>query len=381
MSDDDMIRRGDVLRVVYDALTYSSGQAAFVQRRIRALPAVQPKVKPLVWIEDGDGFCAKGANRTYAVFRLWLDRSTWGAVGVKHTSRDKASVMAACQADYEARILSALETAVQPVTGDPVTLTYTNWRGETAQRTIVPQRVWFGLTDWHPEPQWLLTALDAEKGAERDFALKDFGNPAVQPNAAAIREAAPREASEIAAQEGWPSIMSDAEYEAMTGIEEGSMNCATRIEAAILALIDNTGKEVMPLDAGTTETQTQAHDIGPGDQAVAGAAPVTVQEAARVLLKWEAQQGAVHDACSGVVKVYRFNRVLESLAALAQKGGAAPWPENLFGLTGDTLHLRCATEGCGQRVSTRFEADGISSDYCEPCGRKVALAQKRDSHE
>jgi hypothetical protein len=117
--------------------------------------------------------------------------------------------------------------------------------------------------------------------------------------------------------------MSDAEYEAMTGIEEGSMNCATRIEAAILALIDNTGKEVMPLDAGTTETQTQAHDIGPGDQAVAGAAPVTVQEAARVLLKWEAQQGAVHDACSGVVKVYRFNRVLESLAALAQKGGAA----------------------------------------------------------
>jgi hypothetical protein len=233
-------------------------------------------------------------------------------------------------------------------------------------------------------------------------------------------------------------------------------------EAAILALIDNTGKEVMPLDAGTTETQTQAHDIGPGDQAVAGAAPVmsnqtyeslrvsgdailhgmglmkdgkhvparefyaqpepvadaaqcwmcgkrgpqcelsdgrwvcssdcydvalgimlkpvagaapvTVQEAARVLLKWEAQQGAVHDACSGVVKVYRFNRVLESLAALAQKGGAAPWPENLFGLTGDTLHLRCATEGCGQRVSTRFEADGISSDYCEPCGRKVAGA-------
>jgi hypothetical protein len=378
MSDDDMIRRGDVLRVVYDALTYSSGQAAFVQRRIRALPAVQPKVKPLVWIEDGDGFCAKGANRTYAVFRLWLDRSTWGAVGVKHTSRDKASVMAACQADYEARILSALETAVQPVTGDPVTLTYTNWRGETAQRTIVPQRVWFGLTDWHPEPQWLLTALDAEKGAERDFALKDFGNPAVQPNAAAIREAAPREASEIAAQEGWPSIMSDAEYEAMTGIEEGSMNCATRIEAAILALIDNTGKEVMPLDAGTTETQTQAHDIGPGDQAVAGAAPVTVQEAARVLLKWEAQQGAVHDACSGVVKVYRFNRVLESLAALAQKGGAAPWPEGLIHLTNTRrFHVDCATEGCGQRVRTRF----AGSDYCEPCGRKVALAQKRDSHE
>jgi hypothetical protein len=84
-----------------------------------------------------------------------------------------------------------------------------------------------------------------------------------------------------------------------------------------LALIDNPGKEVMPSEARSNRA---AHDIGPGDQAVAGAAPVTVQEAARVLLKWEAQQGAVHDACSGVVKVYRFNRVLESLAALAQKG-------------------------------------------------------------
>jgi hypothetical protein len=93
--------------------------------------------------------------------------------------------------------------------------------------------------------------------------------PAVQPDAAAIREAALREASEIAAQEGWPSIMSDAEYEAMTGIEEGSMNCATRIEAAILALID-TGKEVMPSDE--TRPVPRASDIGPGDQAVAGAA-------------------------------------------------------------------------------------------------------------
>ena len=76
--------------------------------------------------------------------------------------------------------------AVQTKTDDfffalPVTLTYTNWRGEKTQRTIVPRRVWFGSNDWHPNPQWLLTALDTEKGEERDFALKDFGNPAVQP--------------------------------------------------------------------------------------------------------------------------------------------------------------------------------------------------------
>ena len=59
--------------------------------------------------------------------------------------------------------------------GEPVTLTYTNWRGETARRTLTPKRIWWGATDWHPEPQWLLTAFDAEKQADRDFALKDFG--------------------------------------------------------------------------------------------------------------------------------------------------------------------------------------------------------------
>ena len=70
--------------------------------------------------------------------------------------------------------------------GEPVALTYTNWRGETTQRTITPKRIWWGATDWHPEPQWLLTAFDAEKQAERDFALKDFGAATPQPAGEAV---------------------------------------------------------------------------------------------------------------------------------------------------------------------------------------------------
>lgn len=62
----------------------------------------------------------------------------------------------------------------------PITLTYTNHRGETAQRTIIPKRLWFGSSEWHPEPQWLLTALDVDKDEYRHFALKDFGHPAPQ---------------------------------------------------------------------------------------------------------------------------------------------------------------------------------------------------------
>ena len=54
-----------------------------------------------------------------------------------------------------------------------VRILYTNYRGETALRTIVPERIYFGSTQWHPEEQWLLEAEDSEKGVMRTFALKD----------------------------------------------------------------------------------------------------------------------------------------------------------------------------------------------------------------
>lgn len=69
-------------------------------------------------------------------------------------------------------------TIVGLADGEPVKLTYTNWRGETSERTITPKTVYFGSTEWHPEPQWLLRAFDHDKRAERDFALKDFGTAA-----------------------------------------------------------------------------------------------------------------------------------------------------------------------------------------------------------
>lgn len=55
-----------------------------------------------------------------------------------------------------------------------VSILYTNWRGEKAERVIVPISIWFGATEWHPEQQWLLKALDVEKDAERDFAMRDI---------------------------------------------------------------------------------------------------------------------------------------------------------------------------------------------------------------
>lgn len=88
------------------------------------------------------------------------------------------------------RIRSAIVPGVgEPVADDAAVLiaTYTNYRGETAVRRIIPKSVRYGSTEWHPEPQWLLLAWDDDKQADREFALKDFGHPA--PPRAAVRDA------------------------------------------------------------------------------------------------------------------------------------------------------------------------------------------------
>lgn len=67
---------------------------------------------------------------------------------------------------------TSLEAGIQ--FGEKVTATYTNYRGETSERTIIPKSIRFGSTDWHREPQLLLLAFDVEKQADREFAVKDF---------------------------------------------------------------------------------------------------------------------------------------------------------------------------------------------------------------
>jgi predicted DNA-binding transcriptional regulator YafY len=60
------------------------------------------------------------------------------------------------------------------ITNETVNIVYTNYRNETAVRKVVPKKIWFGGTDWHPEEQWLLDAYDIEKQADRSFAMKDI---------------------------------------------------------------------------------------------------------------------------------------------------------------------------------------------------------------
>jgi predicted DNA-binding transcriptional regulator YafY len=60
------------------------------------------------------------------------------------------------------------------VTTRKITFTYRNWRGETAVRTAEPTGIWFGSSEWHPEPQWIMSACDTEKNVMRYFAMRDM---------------------------------------------------------------------------------------------------------------------------------------------------------------------------------------------------------------
>ena len=54
-----------------------------------------------------------------------------------------------------------------------VTIDYVNYRHERGSRLIRPIEfsLVLGSNEWHPQPQWLFTALDIERDVQRTFAM------------------------------------------------------------------------------------------------------------------------------------------------------------------------------------------------------------------
>lgn len=51
---------------------------------------------------------------------------------------------------------------------------YKHYRtGEIELRSAIPDKLYFGKTEWHPDEQWIMRAYDLGKDAVRHFALKD----------------------------------------------------------------------------------------------------------------------------------------------------------------------------------------------------------------
>lgn len=66
-----------------------------------------------------------------------------------------------------------------------VLIDYTNHAGVRQIREIIPQDwsgLQYGITQWHPEEQWLLNAYDVGKQAKRTFAMKDVHGWGVKPH-------------------------------------------------------------------------------------------------------------------------------------------------------------------------------------------------------
>jgi len=55
-----------------------------------------------------------------------------------------------------------------------VKVKYKNWQGEISIRTIIPQNIYYGNTEYHKEDQWLLEVWDVEKDAPRTYAMLDI---------------------------------------------------------------------------------------------------------------------------------------------------------------------------------------------------------------
>ena len=53
---------------------------------------------------------------------------------------------------------------------------YVNWKGEKSKRQAEVNEYHYGSNEYHPEPQWLMSAYDLDKKALRTFALKDMSN-------------------------------------------------------------------------------------------------------------------------------------------------------------------------------------------------------------
>lgn len=111
----DMIRRGDALKALDWRDIY--GRAANTQTAINAIPSVQPTVKSLDWVElekyrRGGKYSADGYTIRYVEGFFILDFAGEGKWKWRWTDLDAAK--AAAQADYEARVMAALD--VQPLT-------------------------------------------------------------------------------------------------------------------------------------------------------------------------------------------------------------------------------------------------------------------------
>ena len=57
-------------------------------------------------------------------------------------------------------------------TSRAVRFTYTNNRGQTGTRRVIPLGIAYDRNEWNTEPQWLMTGWDLDRQAIRVYAMR-----------------------------------------------------------------------------------------------------------------------------------------------------------------------------------------------------------------
>ncbi len=117
-------------------------------------------------------------------------------------------ILALSAAGYEVRHSPPIKASVSEADGKPLAFGYTNHRGEYSVRITYPRRMWWGETKWHREEQWLVTAWDVGRNAERDFAFKDIVPVYLHPPASGSVSDEAVEAGRAAFRKAWNSATS-----------------------------------------------------------------------------------------------------------------------------------------------------------------------------
>jgi hypothetical protein len=74
----------------------------------------------------------------------------------------------------EHRSYRMTDPAKNPLPPLVVQIDYTNHRGERSVRKVLPERLYYGSTEYHPKLQYLLEAIDVERDVKRTFALSSI---------------------------------------------------------------------------------------------------------------------------------------------------------------------------------------------------------------
>lgn len=53
---------------------------------------------------------------------------------------------------------------------------YVNWKSNRGHRKVEVRGIRFGTSEWYPQPTWLMSGIDLDKGERREYKMANMSN-------------------------------------------------------------------------------------------------------------------------------------------------------------------------------------------------------------